>query len=173
MINIVPDFLDQLTIDFIYQKYENAKGKPLFEINEMGRWQSNLYDGNFAPVYILPLDNDLSPYINPRLSRISAFDNYTISASFLHVWQPGSGINWHHDSIGDNHRIGLTVYLNPGWNVNWGGLFLWEKDMQTGWVCPQYNYAVWLHSPLWHSVSIISKAATTPRLSLQLFLEKK
>jgi len=173
MINIIPNFFDQEVIDHIYNKYENAKGKPLFEINDMGRWQSDLHIGNFGPVYILPMGEEFTPYIKPVIENNPDFAEHTMSACFLHVWQQGSGINWHHDSLGDHHRIGLTVYLNPSWNVNWGGLFLWEKDGNTGWYCPQYNSAVWLQSPLWHSVSLISRAAPTPRISLQLFLERR
>ena len=173
MINVIQNFFDQSTIDLIYKKYEGSCGKPNFEINEMGRWGPDLYAGNFGPVYILPMDTDFDPYINQALSKVPQFDGHVVSACFLHVWQQGSGINWHHDSLDSNHRIGLTVYLNPSWNVNWVGLFLWEKDGQTGWFSPQYNFAVWIQSPLWHSVSIITRAATSPRLSLQLFLEKQ
>ena len=173
IVNIIPNFLEQEKIDLILRKYEDSKGKSAFEINEMGRWAENLYAGNFGPVYIISLYNELLPYLQERFKAIPEFAEHTkVSACFLHIWQPGSGINWHHDSLEDNHRIGFTVYLNPTWNVNWGGLFLWEKNHQTGWICPQYNMAVWLQSPLWHSVSLITRAASTPRLSLQIFLEK-
>lgn len=173
MINIIPNFLQQETIDLIIEKYKSSVGKPVFEVNDMGRWQSNLHHGNFGPVYILPLDQELAPHLHSKMQSNNEFKDHVVSACFLHVWQQGSGINWHHDSIGENHRIGMTVYLNPSWNVNWGGLLLWEKDGQTGWFSPQYNYAVWIQSPLWHSVSIINRAAEYPRLSLQLFLEKR
>ncbi len=172
-INIIPNFLSQETIDLIFKKYEDSKGKAAFEINEMGRWGADLYAGNFGPVYIISMYEELAAYFQYRFKSIPEFDEYkTVSACFLHIWQHGSGINWHHDSLGDNHRVGFTIYLNPNWNVNWGGLFLWEKHGQTGWICPQYNMAVWLKSPLWHSVSLITRAAPTPRFSLQLFLEK-
>lgn len=173
MINVVQNFLDQPVLDTILQKYEDSKGKPLFEINEMGRWGSDLYNGNFGPVYVLPMFTELCEYLNPKLAAMAGFEEYYMTACFLHSWQHGSGINWHMDSVSDKTRIGLTVYLNQQWSVNWGGLFLWEKDGNTGWYNPQYNSAVWFESPLWHSVSIISRAAAYPRLSLQVFLEKR
>lgn len=173
MLNIIPNFLDQEVIDLILEKYEYAKGKPFFEINEMGRWAEELYAGNFGPVYILPMFTELCNTLNPKFYSLPEFTDYQMNACFLHVWQPGSGINWHLDNPNSDERIGFTVYLNQEWNVNWGGLLLWEKFGQTGWYSPQYNNAVWFHSPFWHSVTMVSRAANTPRLSLQIFLDRK
>lgn len=173
MINIVQDFLDQSLIDSILNNYEDAKGKPLFEVNEMGRWHQSLYDGNFGPVYVMRFPEEIQQQLISRVSLIPETADYEFGTTFLHIWQPGSGINWHMDSVDTTERIGITIYLNREWSVNWGGLFLWEKDGTTGWFSPQYNSAVWFKSPLWHSVSIINRAALTPRISVQMFLNKK
>lgn len=173
MINIIQNFLDVDVVNYITNKYEQSKGHPVFEINEMARWPSSLYEGNFGPVYILPLFNELKDYFNPKFANSPQFANHSMSACFLHIWQPGSGINWHQDSVDiNNPRIGLTVYLNNEWSTNWGGLMLWEKDGITGWYNPHFNSSVWFEGPFWHSVSIISRAAPYPRLSLQIFMDK-
>lgn len=173
MINVSQNFLDQSLIDSVLGYYEEAKGKPLFEVNEMGRWHKGLYEGNFGPVYVMRFPDHIQEQIVAKTKTISDSSDYEFGTTFLHIWQPGSGINWHMDSVDGMERIGMTIYLNKEWSVNWGGIFLWEKDGTTGWIKPQYNCAVWFKSPLWHSVSLITRAAIEPRISIQIFLNKK
>jgi hypothetical protein len=172
MIYAIDNFLETNTIENIIDKFESSKGKAAFEINDFGRWDSNLSKGNFGPVYMLPLD-EYNDFFHEKCSKIHPdFANSTIITTFLQIWTPGSGINWHTDL---DNRMAATIYLNKSWDWNWGGLFLFkgnESDNSAGWINPTYNRCVWFKSPLWHSVSLISRAATEPRISIQLFFQR-
>lgn len=173
MLELIDDFLEKPIIDFVLNKYQSSKGKPVFEINEFGRWEPSLLEGNYGPVYMLPIP-ELDEYFIDKFNAINPeFGAAKLQTIFLQIWTNGSGINWHHDDASDG-RIAATIYLNEYWNMNWGGLFLYQSnEMRSwGWINPHYNRCVWFKSPLWHSVSLISKAAPYPRLSIQLFFNR-
>jgi hypothetical protein len=171
MINIIDNFLEPEIIQQLKDKFNDSKGKAAFEVNEFGRWDPNLHVGNYGPVYMLPL-NEYIDYFQEKCNKTHwEFQNATLSTVFMQIWMNGSGINWHHDT---DDRVAATVYLNEEWNLNWGGLFLYqgENGTNSSWINPHYNRCVWFKSPLWHCVSLISKAAPYPRLSIQLFFER-
>ena len=167
---IIKNFLEEENMNALWNKYHYSKGHPLFEINDLGRWSDNLYTGNFGPVYILRLDEWFDYFTYKFQSNIPLFNDYSLNACFMHIWQKGSGIKWHEDGTGD--RIGCTIYMNHEWNANYGGLFLYIKDGANNWYCPEYNDCVWFESPMWHSVSILSNDIPEPRFSVQLFWDK-
>lgn len=173
MINIVPNFLEQGILDAITQKYENSRGKAAFEVNNMGRWGQGLDAGSFAPVFVLPLDEFKEYFLGKYKTIDRIFDDYNRLTCFLHIWPPGSQINFHHDAADDSPRLSSTIYINPTWNWNWGGMFLYDdQQMGQGWVYPHYNHMVWFEPPVWHSTSMVTLAAEYPRLSIQLFFSK-
>lgn len=168
--NIVKNFLETDIISSIYDTYENAKGTNTFEINEMGRWSKDLYQGNYGPVYVLRLP-EWAGYFSYKFSHIPEFNNYKLSVGYMHIWNKGSGIAWHDD--GGENTMAATIYLNKTWNKNSGGLFLYTHNDVNGWYCPEYNDCIWFKSPLSHSVSILSSNIEEPRLSIQLFFNKQ
>ena len=175
MIYQISNFLDQHIVDEITKKYENSRGQPVFEINNMGRWGDGLGHGSFAPVFVLKLD-EYQDYFHQKYQAVDpVFADYTDLVCFLHIWTPGSQINFHHDGdISDGvDRLSSTIYITPTWNWNWGGLFIYDDpDRGQGWVYPHYNHMVWFRPPVWHSTSMITLAAEHPRLSIQLFFTK-
>jgi Rps23 Pro-64 3,4-dihydroxylase Tpa1-like proline 4-hydroxylase len=95
---------------------------------------------------------------------------------FMHIWPPGSQINWHHDAPEDTNRLSSTIYLNRNWNWNWGGLFLYddpEMPGKQGWIFPYHNSMAWFKPPVWHSTTMVTLAAPEPRISIQLFFTKQ
>lgn len=165
--NIVSNFLEQNVINDICSYYESKKGTASFEVAEHGRWVNSLYAGNMGSVYVLPLEN-FREYFTQKFYSI--FPEYNINTVYLHIWNVGSHINWHTDGVGN--RAAATIYLNEDWNVNWGGLFLYDNNGHASWFNPQYNYCVYFKSPMWHSVTMINRSAEYPRLSIQLFFDK-
>jgi hypothetical protein len=173
MINIVPNFLEQNIIDEINEKFHSSKGKNVFEINNMGRWGSGLEAGSYAPVFILNIDEYKDYFIQKYKSVDPVFQDFNRLTCFLHIWPPGSQINFHHDAAENDPRLSSTIYINPSWNWNWGGLFLYDDpDTGQGWVFPHYNKMVWFVPPIFHSTSMVNLAAEYPRLSIQCFFSK-
>ena len=90
---------------------------------------------------------------------------------FCHIWEKLGFIPWHNDRINLNAREAITIYLNPQWREDWGGLFLYKEDDTPhikGFI-PTFNTAIRNSGNLSHSVSIISPDAEEPRVSIQLF----
>jgi hypothetical protein len=173
MINQVPNFLSTEILNEIRQKFENSKGQDKFEINNMGRWGTGLEHGSYAPVFVLKLDEYRDYFINLYKSVDPIFKDYNNLVCFLHIWPPGSQINFHHDASDGAERLSSTIYINESWNWNWGGFFLYDDEhLGNGWVYPHPNLMVWFQPPVWHSTSMITLAAEHPRLSIQLFFTK-
>jgi hypothetical protein len=173
MLHIVPNFLEQRVIDDITGKFENAKGTASFEVNTMGRWGAGLESGSYAPVFILPLDEYKDFFLEKYKTVDPAFKDYTQLTCFLHIWPAGSQINFHHDAPAEADRLSSTIYLNPTWNWNWGGFFIYDDtELGQGWIYPHYNKMVWFKPPVWHSTSMVTPLAEHPRLSIQLFFMK-
>lgn len=175
MINRVSNFLDEPTLLALRQKYENARGTPSFEVNNMGRWGAGLESGSYAPVLILPLEDYKEYFLEKYKSVHPDFADHKNLTVFMHIWLPGSQINFHHDDSSDhgNPRLSSTIYINERWNWNWGGLFLYDDpDTGQGWVYPHSNSMVWFRPPIYHATSMITMDAEFPRLSIQLFFNK-
>lgn len=175
MLYQIANFLEQDIIDQITAKYEASRGQPVFEINNMGRWGDTLSTGSFAPVYVLKLDEYREYFLAKYRQVDEAFADYTELVCFLHIWPPGSQINFHHDGGIDDgvDRLSSTIYITPTWNWSWGGLFIFDDvDLGQRWIYPHYNHMVWFRPPVWHSTSMITLAAEHPRLSIQLFFTK-
>lgn len=88
-----------------------------------------------------------------------------------YIWLPQSYIPWHTDS---EYTEAITIYLNPEWNVNFGGIYLYSDQKSphiNGWI-PAFNTAVKNDSSVLHSTSLLS-AAAYPRVTLQLFSKTK
>lgn len=170
MLNIVGNFLEKEVIDNINQKFQDSKGKQVFEINNMGRWGAGLESGSYAPVFILNLDEYKDYFIQKYKTVDPIFKDYNNLTVYLHVWPPGSQINFHHDHDERVKRLSSTIYINERWNWNWGGFFIADDPhMGQRWVYPQYNTMVWFEPPVWHSTSMVTLLAEFPRLSIQLF----
>jgi hypothetical protein len=173
MLYKVPDFLEPHILDEIRQKFENSKGQAVFEINNMGRWGQGLDSGSFAPVFVLPLEEYQDYFIKKYKSIDPAFADYNNLTCFLHIWPPGSQINFHHDAPVEADRLSSTIYINHAWNWNWGGLFIYDDvDLGQGWIFPHPNLMVWFRPPVWHSTSMVTMSAEYPRLSIQCFFSK-
>jgi hypothetical protein len=86
-----------------------------------------------------------------------------------YLWTKLSYIPWHTDGHVDE---AVTVYLNPEWNPDWGGCFLYIEDENTNQVkgyLPKFNTAIRNGSHMWHTVTPISLDSTCPRHTLQIF----
>lgn len=81
----------------------------------------------------------------------------------FHVWQTGSGIQWHSDDI---YKFGATIYLNE-WNRRWGGLFLYETDKIYAEVPEPAKLVIVENDP--HSVTPILSHAPYERRSIQIW----
>ena len=170
MIHQVPNFLDPDVLAALRQKFADSHGQDVFEVNNMGRWGDGLETGSYSPVLILKLPEYQEYFLNKYKAVDPAFEEFPNLIVYMHIWLPGSQINWHHDNQDNHPRLSSTIYINPEWNWNWGGMFLYDDpDEGQRWIFPHANHMIWFRPPVWHSTSMITQSAPYPRLSVQLF----
>ena len=174
MINKVANFLDEGTLTALRKKFENARGQAVFEVNNMGRWGKGLDAGSYSPALILPIPEFRDYFIEKYQNDVDPiFKEYTNLNCFMHVWLPGSQIQFHHDASEENPRLSSTIYINESWNWNWGGLFVYDDtDDGQRWIYPHPNSMVWFKPPIFHATTMVNNNAEFPRLSIQLFFNK-
>ena len=176
MLNQISNFLEPEVLEALRQKFRDSHGQNVFEVNNMGRWGAGLETGSYAPVLVLRLD-EYQEYFKAKYYAVnSEFGEYPNLIVYMHIWLPGSQINWHHDAPDIENapdRLSSTIYINEEWNWNWGGLFVYDDpDLGQGWIYPHANHMVWFRPPIWHSTTMITNSAEFPRLSIQLFFTK-
>lgn len=93
-----------------------------------------------APVLVHTMSHD-----HPIRDQIikAVYDRTKIDVSshpiLFYYWLANSYIPWHHDG---HMAGGLTIYLNPSWDRNSGGLFLYETNTGIRGVVPEPNKGI-------------------------------
>ncbi len=88
-----------------------------------------------------------------------------------YVWLKNSGINWHEDG---KYSYGATIYLNKGWDANYGGIFVWKDSNQKrvgklNAYSPVFNSMVLNDQHNDHLVTMVSPFAPENRFTLQIW----
>lgn len=87
---------------------------------------------------------------------------------YIHLFSRNSFIPWHDDK---KYPYTATVYLNETWDVDFGGLFLYEDDSNLKCIMPKFNTAVYFEPPLGHATTVTTINAPL-RESLQIFVDE-
>lgn len=91
------------------------------------------------------------------------------------IWNRGSSISTHTDKM---YIFGATIYLNFKWKPEWGGLFVWQEDLEEPAfdnnrelhaLCPKQNMMVINNRREPHLVTPVSPYATEPRITIQIW----
>lgn len=88
-----------------------------------------------------------------------------ISVKF-YAWQKNSGISWHRDA---HAKFGATIYLNEQWDINDGGLFVYEDGGMLKAHLPTFNTMVINDNQTSHMVTPVSPFAKHDRYTIQIF----
>ena len=122
------------------------------------------------PVFIQDYDEILSKLIIESLLKRGVIDHPEYHVA-NYIWMRLSYLPWHNDG---NVKDAISVYINPVWERDWGGLYLYE-DKASGQIMahvPKCNTAVKTTNGVPHATTIISVDAAAPRVSIQLFPKK-
>jgi Rps23 Pro-64 3,4-dihydroxylase Tpa1-like proline 4-hydroxylase len=131
-------------------------------------WPENLYKGHLGNVFISRINNVLAENILNNIKKnIPSYNKIDI---FLYVWDKGSGINLHNDN---NHKFGATIYMNPEWFMDWGGLFLYvdSKTKEQKFLIPKFNTMVVNDCKEQHLVTSVSPYCGQCRITLQIWAQ--
>ena len=89
-----------------------------------------------------------------------------VSYAYVHLFSRNSFIPWHNDS---KYIFTVTVYLNNSWDINFGGLFVFQEGTELKCLFPKYNTAVNYVPPVGHTTTTTNINAPF-RESLQIFV---
>ena len=95
------------------------------------RWKTSLWweppiRRATSPVPILLLPDNLTIPIHQTLKEKAGLtwkESAPPLQSQYYLYSPGGYIGWHDDT---KYEFGSMIFLNPVWNINWGGIFLYE-----------------------------------------------
>jgi len=113
----------------------------------------------------------LRKYLYDNLKEIIGDDNYRL-IFYGRAWESGARHIWHNDVRETNiDTIAVTIYMNKHWEIDWGGLHLYEENGDRKFYVPTYNDAIITYSPQMHAVSTIDRDADM-RKTIQIFFKK-
>ena len=75
-INRISNFLEDNVLQALRKKFEDAKGTPSFEVNNMGRWGAGLEFGSYSPVLILPLEDYRQYFLDKYCTMFPVFKDF-------------------------------------------------------------------------------------------------
>jgi hypothetical protein len=151
-----------------------AKGEeikePIRHISTNLAWPSPLRIGSGLVLCIRPTE-EMEKEIENILVEKGVLDftiekPITTTATTVNIWGRGSLITSHPDT---GYSKAITVYLNPNWKYNDGGIFHWKDGDSWNAIAPTFNTAVLVEEGTPHGVSPVQSDF---RITLQIFVHK-
>lgn len=121
------------------------------------------------PVIAVNKNDTVFPLNAKKFFAISGFSHFEYTETtdvYIHRFGKGVKLPWHRDSKFINQA---TIYLNPIWHKEWGGLFEQESEdesLPNLIVVPKFNCGVVQDKPCLHRVTEITTDEL--RLSVQI-----
>jgi len=113
---------------------------------------------------------ELAPEVKAEVERqikwiLPPYENLYVQ---IYLWPPLSGISAHNDG---HKKFGATIYLNDNWQLNYGGLFVWQdKESQELKVrMPEFNSIVLNDNQELHLVTPVACGCPIMRHTLQIW----
>ena len=164
------DVLSKETYDLVIEDIKSNIKKNVWTTSAF--WEERLTSGAPPSCAICHItDIAVHRMITKELvDKLPTFNNLRLN---YHLWGRGSNIN-SHDDLADSTRVfGGTLYLNKEWDIDFGGLFIWQ-DSNEEWKVhfPTCNSMVINDEGHRHLVTPISYDAPEFRISLQIWGEK-
>lgn len=144
---------------------ENNKSQKCWQLSNF-IWPNHILVGVTGICTISNISDQLQIRIKNELSSLNElFSRYRTYCQF-YMWNAYSGISSHNDYI---YQFGATIYLNKNWNIDHGGVFLWDENGETLAKVPEYNSMMLNDSKQTHRVTTITPNAPEPRMTIQIW----
>ena len=159
------NFLDPKLINEI-EAYVDASIK-----SPESRWKTSLWweppiRRATSPVPILLLPDNLTISIHQTLKEKAGLtwkESAPPQQSQYYLYPPGGYIGWHDDH---KYEFASIIFLNPVWNINWGGLHLYEdlEGLGIRGEVPEFNKCLINGGGVHHGVSTLTPDAPWRRV---------
>ena len=119
-----------------------------------------------SPVPILLLPDKLTISIHQTLKEKAGLtwkESAPPQQSQYYLYPPGGYIGWHDDC---KYEFASIIFLNPVWNINWGGIFLYEdlEGLGIRGEVPTFNKCLVNAGGVPHGVSVLTPDAPWRRV---------
>ena len=157
------NFLDPNLTTQINIHVEKVKKTPVWRTSH--GWEEGVKRLS-TPVPILELPDQFAIPIHRRLREVPELswkDNSIPRRPQYYLYPPGSYLGWHNDG---KYDFAAMIFLNPIWNMEWGGLFLHE-DLKGGAIraeIPIFNRCLLTAGGVAHGVSRLTPDAAVRRV---------
>ena len=164
MIRVVEGVLDVVYATELYNKLIDLPDQR----TSLDTWKDYLTDSKKAPAILL---NDLDSVDQDKVLSVlkEQFGDFNNAYLTVQRWEKGCYIPWHNDQ---KYDFSATIYLNPEWEYDDGGQFVYtEGDDYYGVnhsYTPQFNTAVLLEGGHYHFVAPVNSSDKT-RVTIQFF----
>ena len=164
MIRVVEGVLDVVYAKELYNKLIDLPDQR----TSLDTWKDDLTYSKKAPAILL---NDLDSVDQDKVLSVlkEQFGDFNNAYLTVQRWEKGCYIPWHNDQ---KYDFSATIYLNPEWEYDDGGQFVYtEGDDYYGVnhsYTPQFNTAVLLKGGHYHCVAPVNSSDKT-RVTIQFF----
>ena len=157
--------LSDLLLEDCFRGLEENKRNKCWQLSQTS-WPQDILVGITGMCAISHVEDSLQERIKSELSaKNELFSKYRTYCQY-YLWHAHSGISSHDDPI---YAFGATVYLNRNWNIDHGGVFMWDEDGKTTAIAPEYNSMVLNDSKQMHRVTAVSPLALSARMTIQIW----
>lgn len=167
MITIKNNFLEE---SFIYNLVtniikESQQYKPIWKANI--NWGENIVKGSSLVLAYEIKEQELD-YIKSKFVELDNKFKHKQIVGHFYIWTRGSNIPMHNDS---NYEYGCTIYLNKHWEIDWGGLYIWQEDGKLNIEKPEFNKLIINKGNTKHGTTLLNYNIPEERLTLQIFFK--
>ena len=152
MITVKQNFLDETFIHNFIQNIikESQEYKPIWKSNI--NWGENIVKGS-SLVLAYEIKKEELNYIKSKFIELdNKFKDKEIVGHF-YIWTRGSNIPMHNDS---NYEYGCTIYLNKYWEIDWGGLYIWQEGDKLNIEKPEFNKLIINKGNIKHGTTLLN-----------------
>lgn len=167
MIDIYKNVLTETTLSVVHDELIKFMKTPNIWGSSNFKWADDIKVNISGSTLITQVSPAVSNFIIQDLDSLLPNKNVVLQ---YYVWTANSGISLHADAL---YKFGATIYLNETWDINDGGLFLYENTPNDWRVhVPEFNTMVINNDATNHMVTPVSPFAKHNRYTIQIFGEK-
>jgi hypothetical protein len=167
MIDIYKNVLTESTLLVVHDELIKFMNTPNIWTASTLKWDDMLKVNISGSTLVASISPAVCNFILGDLQDLIPHKNMSFQ---YYIWPPHAGISVHSDP---HVKFGATIYLNETWDINDGGLFLYENTPNDWRVhVPEFNTMVINNDATNHMVTPVSPFAKHNRYTIQIFGEK-
>ena len=153
------------TIQKVWDEINQSRGENNWRVSTLF-WGPDIKKGILGSTTCKEVSANLAEIIEGEIKHL--LPSYGKLVQQIYAWLPASGISAHTDG---KKKFGMTIYLNNNWQLDYGGLFVWE-DKESNELkvrMPEFNSMVLNDNEELHLVTPVAFNSPVIRHTLQIW----